>query len=354
MARVPRRPHPGEGRAARPLHPPVDARRGPQEERRPPGPDHDALHQHHRRRRRALLPRRRGHRARLPPLAALERRRHGHPCPAPRRGRGRAHLLLRLHRHPLRGRLQPLLPRQGPPRRRRPRLLPGPRLAGQLRPRLPRGPPERGRPGRLPPGVLPPRRDRRARPALLPAPAPHGGLLGVPHRLHGPGPGRGHLPGLVRQVPRRRRHQGHLRPAHLGVPGRRRDGRARVARHAPAGRQPAAGQPHLRHQLQPAAPGRAGARQRQDHPGARGLLQGRGLERHQGDLGPRLGPAAGRGQGPRPGAPHDGDARRRLPDLQGQRRRLRARALLRTRPAHRRAGQGLDRRRDLGAPARRQ
>ena len=60
------------------------------------------------------------------------------------------------------------------------------------------------------------------------------------------------------------------------------------------------------------------ARKRQDHPGARGLLQGRRLERHQGDLGPWLGPAPRRGQGPRPGAPHDGDARRRLPDLQGQ------------------------------------
>ena len=41
---------------------------------------------------------------------------------------------------------------------------------------------------------------------------------------------------------------------------------------------------------------------RQDHPGARGLLQGSRLERHQGDLGPWLGPAAGRRQGPCPGA----------------------------------------------------
>ena len=40
----------------------------------------------------------------------------------------------------LRGRLQPLLPRQGPPRRRRPGLHPGPRLPRHLRPRLPRGP----------------------------------------------------------------------------------------------------------------------------------------------------------------------------------------------------------------------
>ena len=42
-------------------------------------------------------------------------------------------------------------------------------------------------------------------------------------------------------------------------------------------------------QLQPAAPRRPGARQRQDHPGARGVLPRRGLERHQGGLGPRVG-----------------------------------------------------------------
>ena len=40
----------------------------------------------------------------------------------------------------LRGRLQPLLPRQGRRPRRRPHLLPGPRRARHLRPRLPRGP----------------------------------------------------------------------------------------------------------------------------------------------------------------------------------------------------------------------
>ena len=51
-------------------------------------------------------------------------------------------------------------------------------------------------------------------------------------------------------------------------------------------------QPELRHQLQPAAPRRPGARQRQDHPGARELLPRRRLERHQGRLGPRVGRAA--------------------------------------------------------------
>ena len=44
-------------------------------------------------------------------------------------------------------------------------------------------------------------------------------------------------------------------------------------------------QPDLRRQLQPAAPRRPGARQRQDHPGARVRFPRRRLERHQGRLG---------------------------------------------------------------------
>ena len=55
-------------------------------------------------------------------------------------------------------------------------------------------------------------------------------------------------------------------------------------------------QPDLRDQLQPAAARRAGARQRQDHPGARGHLPRRRLERHQADLGLGLGQAAREGR----------------------------------------------------------
>ena len=185
----------------------------------------------------------------------------------------------------VRGRLQPLLPRQGPPRRRRPDLVPGPRLPRHLRPRLPRGPADRGPARRVPPGGQPPRR----RAVVLPAPAAHARVLGVPHRLDGPRPAQRDLPGAVQPLPARPRHQGHLRPARLGVPRRRRDGRARVARRHRPRRPRGARQPHLRHQLQPAAPRRPGPRQRQDHPGAGVVLPRRRLERHQGDLGPRVG-----------------------------------------------------------------
>ena len=109
-----------------------------------------------------------------------------------------------------------------------------------------------------------------------------------------------------------------------------------------------AGQPHLRHQLQPAAPRRPGPRQRQDHPGAGVVLPRRRLERHQGDLGPRVGRAARRGHRRRAGQPDERHARRRLPDLQGRGRRVRPRALLRPRPAHPGDGRAHVRRGDLG------
>ena len=75
--------------------------------------------------------------------------------------------------------------------------------------------------------------------------------------------------------------------ARLGVPRRRRDGRARVAGRDLAGQPGEAGQPHLRGELQPAAPRRPGARQREDHPGAGGELPRRRLERDQGRSGGR-------------------------------------------------------------------
>ena len=101
---------------------------------------------------------------------------------------------------------------------------------------------------------------------------------------------------------------GHRGPQGVGVHGRRRDGRAGVDGRDLARRPREPRQPDLRRQLQPAAPRRPGARQRQDHPGARDQLPRRRLERDQGDLGRELGPAPGRrprrpaeaADGPRP------------------------------------------------------
>lgn len=111
---------------------------------RRPVPDGDRLHQHDPARARAVVPRRRGRRARDAPLHPLERRDHGAPRAAARHRRRRAHLDVRVRRDALRGGHEPLLPRQGPPRRRRPDLLPGPRLPRHVRPQAPRGPPDRG------------------------------------------------------------------------------------------------------------------------------------------------------------------------------------------------------------------
>ena len=146
---------------------------------------------------------------------------------------------------------------------------------------------------------------------------------------------------------------GHRRPQGVGVPRRRRDGRARVDGRDRARRPRAARQPDLGRQLQPPAPRRPGPRQRQDHPGARVRLPRRRLERDQGGLGIALGSAAGRRHRRRARARDGGVRRRRVPDVQVARRRVRARALLRTRPAAARARRAHVRRGDLAAQPRR-
>jgi pyruvate dehydrogenase E1 component len=74
-------------------------------------------------------------------------------------------------------------------------------------------------------------------------------------------------------------------------------------------------QPDLGRQLQPAAPRRAGARQRQDHPGARGGLPRRGLERDQGHLGLGVGRPARPGPRRRAARQDEQHRRRRVPAL---------------------------------------
>lgn len=88
----------------------------------------------------AVVPRRRAHRAADPGLHPVERRGDGVQGEPQGPGGRRSHRHLPVRRQPVRGRFQPLLPRQGPPGRWRPGLHPGARLAGYVRPRLPRGP----------------------------------------------------------------------------------------------------------------------------------------------------------------------------------------------------------------------
>ena len=254
MGRVVRR----DGRRARPRAGPLrDAEaaraRAGEAGRRPCAAQH-RLHQHHPAGARAVVPRRRGDGAPGTPPDPVERRRDGLlGQPQGPRGR-RPHRVVRLGRQPLRGRLQPLLPRQGPPRRRRPALHPGPRRTRHLRPRLPDEATHRRAARALPPGG--PARPG-AGPVVVPPPAADAGLLGVPDGVDGPRRAQLHLPGPLQPLPPQPRHQGHQQPARLGVPRRRRDGRARVARRHPRRRPRGARQPDLRHQLQPAAARRA-------------------------------------------------------------------------------------------------
>ena len=97
---------------------------------------------------------------------------------------------------PVRGRVQPLLPRQGRRGEWRPDLLPGPRRAGHLRAGVPRGPAQRRAARPLPAG------DRAGPgPELVPAPAADAGLLGVPDGVHGPRADQRDLPGAVQPLP---------------------------------------------------------------------------------------------------------------------------------------------------------
>ena len=154
----------------------------------------------------AVVPRRRAHRAPHPRLHPLERGGDGRQGQQARRRHRRPPVDLRQLGVAVRGRLQPLLPRQGRRHRRRPHLLPGPRRARHLRPRLPRGPPRPRTTSTTSAG----RSAAAARPVELPAPAADARLLGVPDGVDGPRPDQRDLPGPVQPLPPQppaRRHQ---------------------------------------------------------------------------------------------------------------------------------------------------
>ena len=169
---------------------------------------------------------------------------------------------------------------------------------------------------------------RRQRHPVVSASVADARLLAVSHGVDGPRAADGDLPGALPQVSRGPRPREDRRPQGVGVPGRRRMRRAGIAGRDLDGGPREARQPDLRHQLQPAAAGRSGARQRQDHPGAGGRLPRRGLERDQGGVGLGLGQALRQGQGRHPAQAHGRMRRRPVPGLQEQGRRVRARAFL--------------------------
>jgi hypothetical protein len=177
-----------------------------------------------------------------------------------------------------------LTPASTAPRSRRFRLLPGARVPRCLLARVPRRPSERKAPREFPPRTArPPRLSSYPHPWLMPD------FWQFPTVSMGLGPisaiyqarfmkyleHRGIIPASPRKV-----------WAFLG------DGECdepEIAGRADAGFARETRQFDFRGQLQPAAPGRTGARQRQHHPGTGSRVSRRGLERDQGHLGLGLG-----------------------------------------------------------------
>jgi hypothetical protein len=281
------------------------------------------VHQHDSAAHGGALARQRGAGGAHPLDLPLERHGDGGARQQERRRARRPHRELRLGGHALRHGPAALLARPARGPRRRPRLFPGAFVARHLCARPDGRPLHRGAAAQLPP------RGRRQGRVLVPAPVADAGLLAVPDRVDGPRADPGDLHGALSQVSARARPRRNGESQGLGILRRRRDGRARVARRDRPCLAREARQPHLHRQLQPAAARRAGARQRQDHPGAGRGFPRRGLERDQGDLGLVLGSAARARQGRAAPENHGGRGRRRIPELQGERRRLRAQALLR-------------------------
>ena len=112
-------------------------------------------------------------------------------------------------------------------------------------------------------------------------------------------------------------------------------------------------QPRLRDQLQPAATRRPGSRQQQDHPGVGVALPRRRVERRQGDLGTRVGPAAGPRRRRRARRQDEQHQRRPVPEVLHGDRRVHPRELLRSRPAAAQARRAPQRRRPAPPPPRR-
>ncbi len=250
---------------------------------------------------------------------------------------GRPHRQLRQRGRSVRDGLQPFLPRAQREPRRRPGVLSAAQRARRVRARFSRRAFERARPAcTTGKSSRAPARGARGL-SQLPAPVADARLLAVPHRLDGHRADQLDLPRALHALPHAPPVARLRRPQSVGRVRRRRDGRAREHERAHAGRARGAGQPGVGGQLQPAAAGRPGARQRPHHRRAGKAVCRRGLERHQTGLGQRL----GRPVCPRPHRRADprvcGHGGRPDADLRRQGRALQPRQLLRPERRARRA-----------------
>ena len=235
-------------------------------------------------------------------------------------------------RQPVRGRLQPLLPRQGQRAGRRPGVLPGPRRPGHLRPGLPGGPAERG-PADYFRLELQGRQAGSGRPVVVPPPPADAGLLGVPDRLDG---------ARARSTPSTRpTSTATCSTAGSPTPRRAGCGASSATASATSPRRSAPCRWPAREQLDNLIFVVNCNLQRLDGP-VRGngkiiqeleaTFRGAGLERHQGGVGRQVGRAAGPRRRRRAPQQDEHDRRRRVPEVRHRGRRLHPGALLRPRP----------------------
>ncbi len=186
----------------------------------------DAVRQHDPGRRAGALPGRSRDRGAAAPLHPLERDGDGGAREQGQQRAGRPRRVVLVVGDAVRHRPQPLLARARAHERRRPRLLPRPFVARHLRARVPRRPRQRRAARELPP------RGRRQRRSVVSASVADARLLAVRDGLDGPGPAASGVPGALHALSARPRSRRHVRPQGVGIPRRRRDRRARIARRA--------------------------------------------------------------------------------------------------------------------------
>ena len=339
MARVPRRSRRatrGTQRGARDHAQPAEALEGTAP-RRADGPD-DGLPQHDRARERARLPRRRGARAPVPRLDPLERRHHRAPRAAPRHRRRRPHLDLRV--------VAPRSTRSATTTSSAARTTPAAATRSSIQGHASPGMYARAfLEGRLSADQLDGFRQEKShapeRPLVLPAPAAHARVLAVPDRVDGPRPDQRDLPGAGQPLPHQPRHQGRDPTSRSG----RSSATARWTRSRAAARCRCAANEGLDNlnfvincNLQRLdGPVRGNGKIIQE---LESFFRGAGWNVIKVVWGREWDDLLARDHDGALAQPHERHARRRLPDLQGRVRRLRARELLRPRPARARARRG--------------